>query len=285
MYKRLKPYIKMKKLLPALFVLFALTAGAQQHELKKLWQTDTVVRTPESVLPDLKKKILYVSEIEGDGNTKDGKGGVAKLGLDGKIINLDFTTGLNAPKGLGRFGNTLYVADLTEIVEVNMNTGKVIKKIPVAGSKFLNDVTVDDKGTVYVSDTRVNVIYKLENGQVSVFLNDAKGANGLKAIGTDLYALVNPDLIKIDASGKRTTIATLPCGGDGLEPIGNGDWLATCWNGYIFYVTAAGKVETLLDIHGGKLNTADIGYDPQKHIVYVPTFNGNMVQAFELVSK
>ena len=274
----------MKQLLPVFFVLFTLTASAQQHELKKLWETDTVVRTPESVLPDFKKKILYVSEIDGDGNKKDGKGGVAILGLDGKIINLDLTTGLNAPKGLGRFGNTLYVADLTDIVEVDIKTGKVIKKIVVEGATFLNDITVDEKGTVYASDTRVNVVYKLQNGQVSVFLANAKGANGLKVIGTDLYVLVNPDLIKVDASGKRTTIATLPCGGDGLEPIGNGDWLATCWNGYIFYVTAAGKVETLLDIHGGKLNTADIGYDPQKHIVYVPTFNGNRVQAFELVT-
>lgn len=276
----------MKKLLPAFLALITFSASAQQqHELKKRWQTDTVVRTPESVLPDFKKKILYVSEIEGESSTKDGKGGVAILAEDGKIINLDFVTGLNAPKGLGRWGNILYVADVTDIVEVNINTGKVIKKIPVAGSKFLNDVTVDEKGTVYVSDTRVNVVYKLQNNKVSVFLENAKSANGLKAIGTNLYVLTDPDLIKVDAGGKRSTIATLPCGGDGLEPLGNGDWLATCWIGYVFYVTAAGKVETLMDIHGGKLNTADIGYNPQKHIIYMPTFNGNMVQAFELATK
>lgn len=272
----------MKTFCVALLTIISLSAQAQQHRLVKLWETDTVVRTPESVLPDFEKKLLYVSQIDGDGNTEDGKGGVAILGLNGKIKNLAFVTGLNAPKGLARFGNSLYIADLTELVKVNINTGAIEKRIPAEGSRFLNDVTVNDKGVVYVSDTRVNVIYKLENDRLTVFATDMTGANGLKAIGTDLYVLCGTNFIKLDKDGKPASIATITCNGDGLEPVGNGDFIASCWSGYIFYITAAGKVEQLLDVHGGKMNTADIGYDPKNRILYVPTFNSNQVIAYKL---
>ena len=74
----------------------------------------------------------------------------------------------------------------------------------------------------------------------------------------------------------------MPEGIDGIEPVGNGDFILTAWVGYIFYVTAAGSVETLLDTHLEKKNTADIGYDTAKRIVYVPTFNAKTVVAYML---
>jgi hypothetical protein len=74
----------------------------------------------------------------------------------------------------------------------------------------------------------------------------------------------------------------LPQGIDGIEPVGNGDFILTAWAGYIFYVTADGKVQTLLETHQDKKNTADIGYDAKKRILYVPTFNGKQVVAYSL---
>ena len=85
-----------------------------------------------------------------------------------------------------------------------------------------------------------------------------------------------------NAQKQITNIAQLPEGIDGIEPVGNGDFILTAWVGYIFYVTAAGNVETLLDTHLEKKNTADIGYDPVKRIVYVPTFNAKTVVAYVL---
>ena len=74
----------------------------------------------------------------------------------------------------------------------------------------------------------------------------------------------------------------MPEGIDGIEPIGNGDFILTAWVGYIFYVSAGGNIETLLDTHLEKKNTADIGYDTAKRIVYVPTFNAKTVVAYLL---
>lgn len=273
-----------KYMLAIVLAIAAQGVFAQTHQLEKLWETDTVVRVPESVLPDLKKGVLYVSEIDGNPNAVDGKGGVAKIGLDGKIINLDFTTGLNAPKGLGRFGNELYAADLSEVVVIDMNTGKVKNKIVIDSAKALNDITVDDKGVVYVSDSKTKKIHRIEKGKVITFLTNIGGVNGLKAVGADLYILGGQKFMKSDSKGNLTPITTLNCGGDGLEPVGNGDFLITCWSGHIFYVTADGKIETLLDMQDKKVNTADLAYDAAKHILYVPTFWGKKVMAYKLIT-
>lgn len=270
--------------MPALLAFLVQGALAQTHQLEKLWETDTVIRIPESVLPDFKKQILYVSEIEGNPSATDGKGGVAKIGMDGKIINLDFTTGLNSPKGLGRFGDQLYVADLSEVVVIDIKTGKVIKKIAVDSAKVLNDITINSKGVIYVSDSKTLKVHKIEKGKVTTFLTGVNGVNGLKAIGDDLYVMNGPKFIKVDSKGNSTTIATISCGGDGLEPVGNGDFLITCWAGHIFYVSADGKVETLLDSEAQKLSTADLGYDTVNHILYVPTFFSKKVIAYKLTT-
>ncbi|MGN6532884.1 MAG: ATP-binding protein [Ginsengibacter sp.] len=272
----------MKKLLfPAIFFI-SVSANAQKHQLVKLWETDTVINVPESVLPDLSKNILYVSLIEGGPWDADGKGGVAKLSLSGKIIDTNFITGLNAPKGLGKFGNRLYAADLSEVVVIDINKGKVEKKIPIPDASGLNDITISNKGVVYVSDSKTSKVWKIQNDQPSLFLENIKGANGLKAIGDDLIYAEGKDLKKADANKKISLIATVTEGIDGIEPVGNGDFLATSWVGYIYYVHANGNVETLLETHDQKINAADIGYNPARKIVYVPTFLHKTIAAYQL---
>jgi hypothetical protein len=116
----------------------------------------------------------------------------------------------------------------------------------------------------------------------SLFLDNIKGANGLKADGSELIFAEGKLLKKANAQKQVTKIAELPNGIDGIEPVGNGDFIVTAWQGYIYYVSANGNVETLLDTHEAKKNTADIGYDPVKKIVYVPSFNGKTVAAYSL---
>ena len=272
----------MKKIACLLFLVAAITANAQTHSLAKLWETDTVVAIPESVLPDFKKGILYVSLINGGGWDADGKGGVGKLTMDGKTYDSTWITGLNAPKGLGMSGNRIYAADISEVVVVDIKNGKVEKKIAIENANGLNDITVDNKGIVYVSDSRKARIWRIENDVPTLYLDSIMGVNGLKAIGDDLFIGAGKNFIKADKNKNITKIAELPQGIDGIEPVGNGDFIVTAWNGYIFYVEPNGKFETLLDSHIEKMNTADIGYDPVKRIIYVPTFNAKKVVAYSL---
>lgn len=253
-----------------------------QHNLEKIWETDTIVAVPEAVLPDLKKGILYISLIDGGGWVADGKGGVGKLALDGKKYDSAWITGLNAPKGSGMVGNRLYVADITEVVVIDVQNGKIEKKIAVDSAMGLNDITVTDKGIVYVSDSRTTKIWRIENDVPKLYLDSMTGVNGLKAIGEDLYIGSGKLFLKADARKQITKIAEVTQGIDGIEPVGNGDFILTAWGGYIWYVYADGRVETLLETHAQKKNTADIGYDAQKRILYVPTFNAKTVAAYSL---
>jgi hypothetical protein len=268
------------KFITSFFILITFNLNAQVHKLEKIWETDSVIAVPESVLPA--NDILYISLIDGAGWTADGKGGVGKLSRDGKIIDTLWITGLNAPKGMGMAGNRLYVADMNEVVIIDIQNGKIEKKLKIDSAKGLNDITVNDKGIVYVSDSRGAKIWRLENDIVSLYLDSTNGVNGLKAAGDDLYIGWDKSFVKANSQKQITKIAQVLQQIDGIEPIGNGDFILTAWVGYIWYVHADGTVETLLETQQQKKNTADIGYDQQKKIVYVPTFNAKTIVAYSL---
>jgi hypothetical protein len=272
----------MRKIIVPILLFSAIAANAQKHKLVKLWETDSVVAVPESVLPDFNKHLLYISLVDGGGWDVDGIGGIAKLGTDGRNYDSTWITGLNAPKGLGRFENKIYAADISEVVVVDISAGKVIRKIAIPGASGLNDITVTDKGVVFVSDSKTSRIWKIKNDIPSLYLENIKGANGLKAIKDDLIFAEGVSLMKADAHKKITKITEVPEPIDGIEPVGNGDFLLTSWIGYIYYSQANGREYTMLDTHLEKINTADLGYDPVKRILYVPTFFAKKIIAFKL---
>ena len=271
----------MKRLL-FLFAVIGALHSAAQHQLQKIWETDTTLAVPESVLPDIPNKVLYVSLIDGAPWEADGKGGIGKVDLNGKIINAKWITGLHAPKGLGMFGNKLYAADMNSVAVIDISKGSIVSTIKIDSAQGLNDITVDSKGVVYASDSKTGKVYRIENGTPSLYLSGFKGINGLRALGNDLYVATSKDVFKVDANKTQTSIGIIDQGGDGIEPVGNGDWIGSAWAGYIYYMCADGKRDLLLDTHEQKWNTADIGYDPATKIVYVPTFARKSVAAYQL---
>jgi hypothetical protein len=259
-------------------------AFAQAPSLEKLWETDTIIAVPESVLPDPTAGILYVSLIDGGAWDVDGKGGVGKLGRDGSHYNGQWITGLNAPKGMGRHGDRLYVADISEVVVIDVSKGSIEKKIPVAGATGLNDITVDKNGVVYVSDSKSGTVYRIANGVPTLYMDNLPGANGLKASGTNLYILAKKAVLVADASKNLRTITDLPNGGDGVEEVGNGDLIVSEWIGNVFYVYADGRKVLMLNRQADHKNTADIWYDKASKVLYVPGFNGKTITAYRLKS-
>ena len=258
------------------------TTQAQVKLSTPLWEANKNLPIPESVLYRGDTKELYVSLIDGAGNVKDGKGGVAILNLDGSMKNANWITGLNAPKGLAIYKNTLYIADITAVISVDIPSGKIKNKLEIEGAVFLNDITVDDKGTLYVSDTRTNKIYQIKNNTYSLYLENVTSANGLKWIKKELFVLAGTELWKIDTKKEISVVAKgFEKVGDGLEPIGNGEFIATCWAGVIYHVKADGNIHKLQDVQG-KMNTADLGYNAKDRIIYIPTFNYNSVIAYQL---
>lgn len=232
----------------ACLFLSSMDLSAQTHALIKKWETDTLLKTPESVLYDAKDKLLYVSNIDGAPAAKDGKGSIGKVGLDGKIIMIDWVKGLNAPKGMGRYKNKLYVADLDEVVVIDIAQAKIIQHIPVQGAVFLNDVTIDKNGAVYVSDTRTSKIHRIEKGLVATILQNLQSPNGLLALGDKLLILDKGSLLQMNANGQLANIAGgMDPSTDGIEMVKPHEYVASCWNGVVYYISANGNKQTLLD--------------------------------------
>lgn len=250
------------------------------------WETDTVLTTCESVLYDKANDILYVANIAGKPDSVDGNGFISTVGLDGKVIAAQWAKGLNAPKGMGLANGKLYVADITILVEIDPATGAITNKYPVEGAQFLNDVTVDASGKVYVSDSNSGAVSVLENGEVTPFLTGQHGPNGLLADGeTFLVALwADKTLNIVDASKQMVIKADSIENPDGIEALGDGGYLVSSWNGKVTYVAPDGRTKEILNTTADGVSAADIEYIADKKLLLVPTFFKNKVVAYELAN-
>lgn len=253
-----------------------------QPKLQKQWETDTL-QVPESVLLHQKTQTLYVSLI-GSGNTSalDGNGSIAIVDLKGNIIQSRWAIGLDSPKGLGLYGDKLYVADMKTLVTLSMKDGQIIDRLEFPSAGMLNDVTVDQRGNVFVSDSKGGVIYQVTNGKPSVFLNNLRNPNGILADGTDFYFLDSGSLFQVDNQKKVTEIASgMQKSTDGLQRYGQ-DFLISCWAGAIYHVSKVGTVSLLLNTQSEKMNTADFTFDNKTQTMYLPTFFKKQVIAYKV---
>lgn len=256
--------------------------AAEGRQLEKLWLT-AGLRVPESALVyrDGKEKYLFVTEI--DGKDDDGEGGVARLSLDGKILEQDWVRGLNGPKGMGAHNGKLYVADVKEVVVIDIDSGDIDARIPVADAVFLNDIAVDINGVVYVSDTRTNKVHRIVNNNVELYLDNIASPNGLQTIGSTLIVGAATRLLLIDKDKNLLTLAKgFESNIDGVEMTQPGEFIVSCWAGLVYYVHANGRIEKLLDSRDTQINTADIGFDEDTRIVYIPNFHKNSLTAYQL---
>ena len=69
---------------------------------------------------------------------------------------------------------------------------------------------------------------------------------------------------------------------DGVEAIGNNEYLVSSWNGILHYIDQDWKQTTLLDTQKDSLSSADIEYIKSKNLLLVPTFFKNKVMAYEV---
>lgn len=169
-----------------------LTIGQQN------WQT-LGLEQPESVVFDSAGKQYFVSNISGKPTELNGKGFISRVGLDGKLIEKYWITGLNAPKGMAKSGNLLFVADMQQLHIIDIKKGNIKRTITEKTSKMLNDISIDSQDNVYVSDLLGGGIYKLTKK------NTPKNSETLnKWITSDKLPLTNGLLL----DGKRLLVAT-----------------------------------------------------------------------------
>lgn len=299
----------MKRVL-ALIVLLAFVSPALAGDKKLPKPMIEGLKNPESAVVGSDGRI-YITEI-GDFN-KDGDGRVVVVGTDGKVEK--FADGMDDPKGIVAWPpydptpgvkpspfRVLYVADNKRIWKVDAQGNKTVfveeKQFPIP-PLFLNDITVDEKGVIYVSDSgdlkgsggavfRVGPVVEkgkdkgkiMGKGKLGVTLVTSgktdpkiKTPNGLVMDGVNHLLMLDfgsGELLRIAIEdGKSEKIAEGFDGGDGLAWDNFGRLFITSWKtGKVWGIPRPGVAPIL--IAEGFQSAADLCLDPSGKFLLIP---------------
>lgn len=143
--------------------MFPFTGKAQ----REITLRDTLLKgfsNPESVIAD--GNYIYVSNLgkKTAPSAKDADGFISRLTPEGKILELKFISGLDAPKGMAIIGKKLFVTDIDKIKGFDLKTGKEIFSLSFEKEQtnFLNDLCVKDSLSLFVSATDKNAVYQVK---------------------------------------------------------------------------------------------------------------------------
>jgi len=255
-------------------------------KLELAWETDTSLTTVEAVFYDTDRKQLYTSNIENGPWEMDGEGSLSILSTDGEILNRNWVRGLNAPKGMGRKGNQLFVADVNAVVEIDIEKAEIVARHAPEGAVNLNDITVAADGTLYVSDSGTGKVLKMTDAGFEVVGDEGiTRPNGLLTLGNTLVVgdtRANEALGTLDLTTGEFTEHAPGLGPDGIVAIGDGAYIVSRWQGKIWHIDAKWKETLLLDTEADGVFAADIEYISEKKLLLVPTFFANKVMAYRL---
>lgn len=279
---------------PILLAIFGI-ATAPAVQAAELWRAGGLEQ-PESALFDAAGQRVIVSNILGNPGEADGNGYLSVLSMDGKLVTQHWTDGMDAPKGMAIAGGKLYVADITHVRVVDLQSGKLASTIDVPNAIFLNDMTADASGKVYVTDMLADTIYRIDGDRPELFIKDAALAspNGIFADGGRLIVAswgkgIKPDFSTAEPGGLLSvdlaTKAVSPLAGaenfanlDGVVAIGGSIYATAYMTGTLYRYKAGGTPQVVATFKPG---SADIGTDG-KSTIFVPLMNEGEVSALGL---
>lgn len=218
-----------------------------QPELEQVWVTSGF-SDPEGVATD--GSALYISNVAGEGNAKDGEGWISRLSMQGDVLEEKWITGLNAPKGMAVRSGKLFVSDFDAYHVIDIETAQIENTYPVEGAGFLNDIAVW-QGGVYMSDSGSARIFQVDVNGYKEWLADDRlaGVNGLTADGDRLLIATMNSGSLFETLGARdlTEIAAGMEDADGIAVLDDGSYLVSSWPGQIWHVSTTGGATELLN--------------------------------------
>lgn len=218
--------------------------------LEMKWRL-TGLSNPESAALSAEGDVLFVTNVNGEGEARDGNGFISKVSTDGRMLEANWAKGFDGPKGIARQGDVLHIADITQLVSIDAETGAERSRIPLAGATFLNDVAIAPDGRVLVADSGGKRIYAVADGAPSTWIEDdlLASINGLLPEPKRLVVTTMAGrLLAIDYATSAITMLAEGLGdADGVADIGAGRYLVSEWPGLMHVVAPDGAHTTILD--------------------------------------
>jgi sugar lactone lactonase YvrE len=274
------------------------TAGgavATTTNVKPFFVRDGFV-APEAVRYDPDQDVYFVGNWgPGSASATDNNGYISRMKPDGQIETLKFIAGgtngvvLHAPRGMYIVGDTLWVADADAVRGFDRRTGAKLVSVDFSGLDrgFLNDVAADATGTVYVTDTGRNKLYKVQGGPTLVVADSALGSpNGIT------WDAANKRFIIVPFGGAHSLRAWVPgtttltdigtstgAKWDGVEVLPGGRVLASSQADSSIHIFEGTTGHAIIHTQGGP---ADIAVDTKRNRVAVPVVALNHVEIYQL---
>jgi sugar lactone lactonase YvrE len=237
---------------------------------------------PESIAYDQVADRYFVSNKSG--NT------IVQLDLNEKVTPF-VSDDLNGPKGLLIVGDTLISVNNTSVQGFLLSDASRVFNVLIDGAVFMNDVTSDSKGSLYVSDTGAGKVYQisLKTGEYSTIVDSLVNPNGLlydskrnailicnwgqnaKIQSFNLTDSTLSDLITTDWSNL-----------DGLACDAAGNIYVSSWGSNSIYRFDPSFKNSPVLISEGHDGPADIFIIKDKQRLCVPNFISNNIQFMEL---
>lgn len=251
---------------------------------------------PEAVRYDPDQDVYFVSNFNGSGSARDNNGFISRMRPDGSIEQLRFIAGgaggvtLHAPRGMTIVGDTLWVADADGVHGFDRRTGATVATIAFPGQTlgFLNDVAAAPDGSLYVTDTGTNRVYRIAGRAASVVVDDPAlgGPNGITWDAANARFLVVPyrgghDIRAFRPGDPSLGVVATTSGAllDGIEVLAGGRLLVASQSDSSLHVLANGRSRPIIRTAG---KPADIGVDTRRNRVAVPYIALNRVDVWQL---
>jgi hypothetical protein len=285
-------HLSLRRAIPVVLIVLASCTGGERAE--KGAATDQAAApaaeapmlvsgfaSSEAVRHDTDADVYLVANINGSPGEKDDNGFISRVSPEGEVVEMRWIDGargdfeLNAPKGMALKADTLFVADIDVLRAFDRTSGTHLQDRPVEGAQFLNDVAVGSDGTVWVTDTAGQTIYRFD-GLAPVAV--ASGATFGNPNGVDIDA-TGVTVVMWNGGAKRIDPATgefedLPAPEgeqlDGVVLMEDGSYLVSSWA--LEAVVRVASDGTVTEVAGGIAQAADIGFDFSRGRLLVPTF-------------
>jgi sugar lactone lactonase YvrE len=273
-------------------------AASTNSTASKPWFVRDGFVAPEAVRYDPDQDVYFVGNWgRGPSSATDNNGYISRMKPDGQIETMRFIAGgtnhvvLHAPRGMYIVEDSLWVADADAVRGFNRRTGDKVANYDFSGFDrgFLNDVAADATGTVYVTDTGKNKLYKVQGqgGPTVVLADSALGSpNGITWDAANNRFIIVPfggyKGIRAWVPGATTlTDAGMSTGAkyDGVEVLSGGRVLVASQADTSLHLFTGNSGHAIIHTIGPP---ADIAVDTKRNRVAVPVVALNHVEIYEL---
>lgn len=266
--------------------------------------------TPESAVHDAAADVYLVSNVNGHPQALSNDGFISRIAPNGDVLELEWIKGgeggvtLHAPTGLALVGDVLYVADADAVRLFHRVTGAPLGTWPVpvrvedglVRGYLLNDVCAGPRGEIYATQTGIDIVFgpdgveihptgrdavhRFQNGRRTTIASgpDLMGPNGCWVVGANVFIapLLGNEVYRLNPSGKRFHVATLPVGGlDGIVRAGGFFYITSVFEGIVFRMTMGGSQVT--PILEDLVSPADLGFDATRNRLLIPSLFGDFL--------